>query len=499
MREARNEIASFYHLAEESQLTVVCQGMACFVARRLKPNSWNTSHTAPRVYCLGKCYLAPATSDDQDSPRMEVHAPAPVILRRLAEKGARTLRAYTQAGGYLALEEILTRAPEYVIREVEISGLRGRGGAGFPTGEKWRAVATERSTEKFVVANADEGDPGAYIDRFIMEDDPHRLIEALAIAGYAVGAGRGYIYVRAEYPKAQISLSEAVEDARREGFLGESILHSGFSFDLEVVAGRGSYICGEESALLNAIECKRPEARFRPPYPTEFGLFGKPTLINNVETLAAIPWILEHGGEAYHELGFTTSRGTKVVSLNSLFRRPGLYEVEFGMPLREIVYALGGGLKTGEIEGVIVGGPLAGIIPPAMFDTPFGFEELREIGGSVGHGGIIAFDQHTSIPELIHHVFEFGAFESCGKCVPCRLGTRRLAQAFATILAGQTLSTRERVEFDDLVQALASTSLCGLGTGLAEFAESVVRYYRKDLEACFASPLTSVHTSSMKE
>jgi NADH:ubiquinone oxidoreductase subunit F (NADH-binding) len=479
-------ISSFYHLPENRILEGSCRGLACFVARHLNPARWDRAACqVPEIYCLGKCYSAPAAVRDQDRPAMQIHARQGIVLSRLANGGARTLSQYKTLGGYRALEKVLAQSPDEITQCIEASGVRGRGGAGFPTGKKWRAVSRHQSSEKFVIANADEGDPGAYIDRFIMEDDPHSLIEGMLIAAYAIGASRGFIYVRNEYPQAHAVLQEAVAEAREQGVLGQHSSRRPFSFDIEVVLGRGSYICGEETALLNSIEGKRPEVRVRPPYPTEHGLFGRPTLINNVETLANIPWIVSNGGDAYRALGFSSSAGTKVVSLNSLFRRPGLYEVEFGISVRRILEDLGGGLRTGSIQGVIIGGPLAGVIPPHLFDTPFGFEELRAIGASVGHGGIVAFDEHTSIAELVHHVFQFGRFESCGKCTPCRLGSRRMEQLFSQILADGPASEKERTEWRDVVSALSMTSLCGLGAGLGEFAESISRHYAKDLTKCF--------------
>jgi NADH:ubiquinone oxidoreductase subunit F (NADH-binding) len=295
----------------------------------------------------------------------------------------------------------------------------------------------------------------------------------MAIAGYAVGAGKGYVYVRNEYPRAYSILSRAVADARLEGILGEHVLRSDFSFDLELVLGQGSYVCGEETALLNSLEGKRPVARPRPPYPTQQGLMGQPTLVNNVETLVNVPRIIRYGGEAYRSMGFSSSRGTKVISPNSLFQRPGLYEIEFGISLRRIIEELGGGLNTG---------PLAGMVPPSMFDTPLAFEELRSIGASVGHGGIKAFDDRTAIGQLIHHVFEFGAFESCGRCTPCRLGSRSVEHIFRAVANGCGLSSAEKSGADRIVSVLGMTSLCGLGTGLAEFAQGALRYYGKELE-----------------
>ncbi len=479
-------IESFYHLAGAGIEHSLCRGMACYVARHLNWGRWRRAESQiPPVYCLGKCYIAPASSDEQAYPAIEVRAPEGVVLARAAAGGARTLNEYEQLGGYLALEQALKTPAEAIIGAIETSGLRGRGGAGFPTGKKWRAVFSRQSDQKYVIANSDEGDPGAYIDRLLMEYDPHCLIEGLTIAAYAVGASKGYIYVRSEYPEAIARLQDAISDARTKGFLGENILGSHFSFDITLTSGRGSYVCGEETALLNSIEGRRPEVRVRPPYPTERGLFQKPTLVNNVETLATVPWIVRRGGDAYHRFGFSKSRGTKVVSLNSLFNRPGLYEVEFGIPVRSIVEEIGGGLRTGTIKGVIIGGPLAGIIPPNLLDTPFGFEELHAIGGAVGHGGVVAFDEHTSMAELVHHIFDFGAFESCGKCTPCRLGDRRIERIFRKILKSGNASVKDGAEWQQIILALRQTSLCGLGSGLAEFAESALRYYGEELELCF--------------
>ena len=480
----RNE--SFYHLPPNENLTGSCRGLACFVGRHQDPQLWQAAASQNgRIYCLGKCYAGPATCDIDERPLVRVLARRAVVLDQIAEGGARTIAEYTDGGGYRALAKALGRRPEQIVDEIRASCLRGRGGAGFSTGEKWHSVFTQQPRPKSIVANGDEGDPGAYIDRFIMEENPHSVVEAMLIAGYAVGANKGYIYVRREYPLACSILESAISDARRGGYLGENIFGTRFSFDIEIVPGKGSYICGEETALLNSIEGKRPEVRLRPPYPTECGLFGQPTLVQNIETLANIPWIVRNGAEAYRELGFSTSRGTKVVSLNSLFRRPGLYEIEFGIPMRVIVEDIGGGLQTGKVAGVIVGGPLAGVVHPDSFDTPFGFEELRAIGASVGHGGIVAFNERTSIPELVHHIFEFGVFESCGKCTPCRLGSSRIEELFAKILDRVPGAAVDRAEWQDLVSALLEGSACGLGTGLGEFAHSISRYFAKDLESCF--------------
>ena len=481
------ELDSFYHLAPPDTGATLCRGTACFVARHLDAARWiRACAQTPRVYCLGKCYLAPASVADDGRPHVEVRSRRAVVLRNVAAGGVATLDEYTRCEGYRALEAVLRRRPEDVVSAVESSELRGRGGAGFPAGRKWRAVAAERAEVKYVVANADEGDAGAYIDRFIMEDDPHCLLEAMTIAAYAVGARAGYIYLRKEYPHAHAVLKQALSEARGAGLLGERILDSDFSFNVELVSGQGSYLCGEETAMLNAIEGVRPEVRTRPPYPTQHGLYGRPTLVNNVETLAGVPWIVLHGAGAYRALGFSHSRGTKVVSLNSLFQRPGLYEIEFGMTVREIVEDLGGGLRAGELKGVVIGGPLAGIIPPHLLDTAFGYQELEAIGAGVGHGGVIAFDRHTSIVELVQHVFSFGAYESCGKCTPCRLGTARIERIFADVAARGRVPLSAKAEWENIITALAETNFCGHGTGLAQFAASALRHYGEELHACFA-------------
>lgn len=478
--------ASFHHLAGRSLDGLACAGTACFLARRLNPARWRLAEgQTPRLHCLGKCFAAPAAANDAPArPRVESAARTSVVLRRLLQGGAPTLAACRATGGYAGWEAACKRRPEDVIVELDRAGLRGRGGAGFPVGRKWRAAAAQAAAPKFIVANADEGDPGAYIDRFLMEEDPHALIEGMLIAGYAVGAGRGWIYLRCEYPGAKASLEAALAEARGAGLLGPHALGRGRPFEIVLHMGEGGYVCGEETSLLHSLEGRRPEVALRPPYATEHGLFRRPTVVNNVESLACVPWISEHGGGSYRDLGFSKSRGTKVLSLNSLFRRPGLYEVEFGIPLRRVVDELGGGLIEGEeIKGLIVGGPLAGILPPALLDTPLGFEEMRAVGASVGHGGVIAFGRGTSLPALLHHLFSFAAYESCGKCTPCRLGSVRAEALLARLLHGDA-DQPDLSELPSIVEALKLTSLCGLGTGLAEFAESALRHYPEEFPSC---------------
>ena len=479
-------IASFYHLNEALVAGKFCNGTACLVARHLNRTRWaKAEQQEPRIYCLGQCFAAPAVAVEHARPHMEVRARHGVVLGRLIHGPARTLQSYTSSAGYQALEQALDLSPEEIVQMIEESGLRGRGGAGFPTGRKWRALLMQSSSEKHVIANADEGDSGAYIDKYLLEDDPFAVLEGMTIAARATGACKGWIYLRAEHPQARSILETAIAEARAANLLGERILGRDFTFDIQLVLGRGSYICGEETALIRSMEGKRPEAQARPPMPTEHGLFGQPTVVNNIETLVNIPWIILHSAPAFHAFGLSQSRGTKVLSFNSLFHRPGLYEVEFCEPVKKIVNDVAGGLRAGSLKGLIIGGPLAGVIPPHLLGTPLGFEELRAIGASVGHGGVVAFDQHTSIAELIHHVFSFAAYESCGKCTPCRLGSRRVEQIFSEIVKNGAADYWDEVEFAEITAALRGASLCGLGGGLAEFAESILRYYGKELESWF--------------
>lgn len=474
---------SFYHLVHVPLTGHACQGLACFAARNNAPQRLQQAQArTPPLFCLGKCYQGPAIADEEMRPNVEVLSRHAVLLANVIKGGVRNLAAYEANGGGQALRRALTMPRAALVDLIADSGLRGRGGAGFPTGRKWAAVAASVAPRKYVVANADEGDPGAFSDRLLMEDDPFRLIEAMAIASFAVGAEHGVIYLRKEYPQARAALESALQQAREAGWLGPQVLGSSHRFSLELHIGQGSYVCGEETAMLNSIEGRRPDVRLRPPQITAQGLFGAPTLVNNVETLCAVPWIVMHGAQQYAALGTPASRGTKLLSLNSLFRRPGLYEVEFGMPLRHIVEQVGGGLQRGRLLGVMVGGPLAGLVPPSLLDTPFCHEELQRIGCAVGHGGVIAFADDTSIAELVAEVFRFGALESCGKCTPCHFGSPELARMFRAVVGGERISGER---WHALIDALAATSLCGHGRGLAEFARAIERHYSEELARCF--------------
>lgn len=479
-----NSVASFYHLRRAPLANRCCQGLACFAARAANPGRWEQAAAeSSRVYCLGKCYLGPASTADAQPPHIESRARQTVLLANTLAGGVHTFADYRARGGGDALTRALAMPPADIIFAITDSGLRGRGGAGFPAGRKWRAVAEQPGAAKYLAINADEGDPGAYSDRLLMEGDPFLLIEGALIAAHAVGAHRGYVYLRGEYPLARERLQAALDGARAAGMLGPRVFGTHLRFDLDIVVGEGSYLAGEETAMLNAIEGKRPEARARPPQVFEHGLHGQPTLVHNVETLCAVPWILRNGAQAYRALGFSQSHGTKLISLSSTFNQPGLYEIEFGVTLREIVTDIGGGLRNGAPRALTIGGPLAGLIPPSRFDVRFGYEELEAIGAAVGHGGVIAFGADTSIADIAHEVFRFGSYESCGKCTPCHLGAPLLEQCFQSSAPSRSPIARD--QYDDLVNALEAASLCGHGRGLAEFARSLERHFPRELAACF--------------
>ncbi|WP_028218973.1 NADH-ubiquinone oxidoreductase-F iron-sulfur binding region domain-containing protein [Paraburkholderia oxyphila] len=467
---------SFYHLGQREMTNCACAGLACFAARADRQRRWQTAICqSPTVYCLGKCYESPSDGEHDMRPYIGAHARHTVLLGNVLAGGVRDLATYRERGGGAAFARTQTTTPNELVSMVQDSGLRGRGGAGFPAGIKWQSVANEPAPSKYLVVNADEGDPGAFSDRFLLEDDPFRVIEAAAIAAYAVGARRGYIYLRKEYPHAAQVLLGALEQARAAAWPDPS-------FELELVVGQGGYVCGEETSLLNALERRRPEVRLRPPQITRRGLFGAPTLVHNVETLCAVPWIVTHGAAAYADLGFSRSRGTKLLSLNSLFRRPGLYEVEFGITLADVVGQLGQGLRRGKLKGLMVGGPLAGLVPPEHLSTRLGYEEMQAIECTVGHGGVIAFADDTRIIEIMAEVLRFGARESCGKCTPCHFGTPLLVAMSDAAAAGAPIDASC---YQRLIDALAQTSLCGHGRGLAEFVLSVQRHYREELRTWF--------------
>jgi formate dehydrogenase iron-sulfur subunit len=390
---------------------------------------------------------------------------------------------YVRHGGYQGLERALLLAPGAIVQAVTASGLRGRGGAAFPTGIKWQTVLEQRAAQKYVTCNADEGDSGTFADRMLMEGDPLSLIEGMTIAGIAVGATQGYIYLRAEYPHAFAALKTAIGAAYQARYLGANVAGSGKRFDLEVRLGAGAYICGEETSMLESLEGRRGEVRVRPPLPAIKGLFGQPTIVNNVVTLASVPWILARGAEAYANFGMGKSRGTLPIQLAGNIRRGGLVERAFGLTLRELLYDYGGGTATGRpIRAVQVGGPLGAYVPPAHFDTVIDYEALAGIGAMLGHGGIVVFDDSVDMARMARYALEFCALESCGKCTPCRIGSTRGVEVIDRILAGVDGERNVRL-LEELCETMVQGSLCGLG-GMAPFpVQSALRHFREDFRA----------------
>lgn len=389
---------------------------------------------------------------------------------------------YMTNRGYEAISGILKngRSPLSVVEEIEKSGLRGRGGGGFPTGRKWKAVYGSPGPEKYFICNGDEGDPGAFMDRSILEGDPHSVIEGMLIGAYAIGAGRGYVYVRAEYPLAVHRMKGAIEEARSGGFLGENILGSGFSFDISVKEGAGAFVCGEETALIASMEGNRGMPRYRPPYPAEKGLRDKPTCINNVETLANVPWILLNGWEKFASVGTETSKGTKVFATAGKIRNSGLVEIAMGTPLSRIVYEIGGGVKDGRaLKAVQLGGPSGGCIPHNMLDIPVDYEKITSTGAIVGSGGMILMDDTTCMVEVARFFLSFTNDESCGKCTFCRVGSKRMLEILENITRGKAVEgDLERLE--ELALEIKRSSLCGLGQSAPNPVITTIRYFRDE-------------------
>ena len=374
-----------------------------------------------------------------------------------------SLDDYLAHGGYCGLANALKMAAADIVQQVTDSGLRGRGGAAFPTGIKWRTVLNTEAAQKYIVCNADEGDSGTFSDRMIMEGDPFVLIEGMTIAGLAVGATQGYIYLRVEYPNAHRHLNAAIAAAYKAGYLGRSICGSGKAFDLEVRLGAGAYVCGEETSLLESLEGKRGLVRFKPPLPAIKGLFGQPTVINNVISLASVPIILDRGGEYYRDFGMGRSRGTLPIQLAGNIKRPGLVEKAFGITLRELLYDYGGGSATGRpIRAVQVGGPLGAYLPESQFDTPLDYEAFTGIWAVLGHGGVVAFDDTVDMARMARYAMEFCAIESCGKCTPCRIGSTRGVEVIDKIIANQDRAANIAL-LRDLSDTLLYGSLCALG------------------------------------
>ncbi len=474
----------------------VCTGTACFAAtgdahveeikRELGLDLGECREdgevSLAETVCLGFCHSSPAVRDGD-----LIDAGANVVARLLAGE---TRAAAEPEWSSLLAEPVLTRPgdwsglaraiaerePEELLAEVKEANVRGRGGAGFPAGSKWEFARSTPAETKFIVANGDEGDPGSYIDKYLMERNPALVLEGMALAGYAVGASHGFILCRSEYPLSKPALEAAAADAREAGWLGEGIGGSSFSFDVTVLEGAGSYVVGEETALLACVQGLRGTVSARPPFPAVRGLHGLPTVVNNTETLANIPYIATHGARAYRALSPGATPGSKLICFNERFARPGVYEVPFGMPIRELCEQLAGGLVDGrQIKALQIGGPLAGILPASRLDIPFDFEPLAAEGCMVGHGGILAFDDRTDMRAVGTHLLRFGAHESCGKCFPCRIGLKR---AYDLFRSDQPI---EQARFEELLETLEVASLCAHGGGIPAPLRSLVRYYPDEL------------------
>ncbi len=460
----------------------VCDGTSCRLGggSSIEAILHRYGHECQRVYCLGFCDRSPVSMipneqlREQSPTSIRNLAPEAIITRRILAGPVHEIKKAIEAGVYTGLVNALGFSPSHLIEEVEKSGERGRGGAGFPTGKKWRMAAESDSDQKYVIANGDEGDPGSFLDRVLMEQDPHTIIEGMTLCGYAIGASEGIIYIRSEYPQAVEVMHEAIADARREGYLGQDICGSGFNFDIRVFIGKGSYVCGEETALIASLEGLRGEVRLRPPYPVQVGLHGKPTVVNNVETLSNIPFIAKKGGEAYAFYGTHATSGTKAISLNHGFQNPGLVEVELGITFREVIEEIGGGGRDGEpLAAVLVGGPMGTILKPEDWDYPICFEVMDRHGIQLGHGGFVAIPESTDFHDLLIHLTEFMIRESCGKCVPCRLGSQAFLKAIN--------ENREIAELEEMLDAIEAGSLCAFGqfvpgpirTLLADFQDRI--------------------------
>ncbi len=404
-----------------------------------------------------------------------------VVLSDCGNIDPEDIKSYLSIGGYRAAKKaILEMKPEDVIREIKRSGLRGRGGAGFPTGIKWELACTAEGNEKYIICNADEGDPGAFMDRSIIEGNPHSVLEGMLIGAYAIGAKKGYVYIRAEYPLAVERIRHAIKEAKENGFIGDNIFNSGFGFDIKIALGAGAFVCGEETALIASIEGQRGMPRAKPPFPVYKGLLGNPTVINNVETLANIPQIINKGPSWFSELGTERSKGTKVFALTGKVKNTGLIEVPFGISLREIIYDIGGGIENNKkIKAVQTGGPSGGCIPADMLDVSVDYESLVQVGAIVGSGGMIVLDEDDCMVNVARYFLQFTQTESCGKCVPCRIGTKRLLEILEKITKGKGRESDLELLLI-LSEDIKASSLCGLGQTAPNPVISTIKYFKDE-------------------
>lgn len=406
-----------------------------------------------------------------------------IVLSGCGKIDPEDIEAYINSGGYNALKKALSMGAEKIIEEIKISGLRGRGGAGFPTYIKWQSARNSVANEKYIVCNADEGDPGAFMDRAVLEGDPHRVLEGMMISGIAVGACTGIIYVRAEYPLAVKRLEMAIEQMREKGILGENIFGSGFSFDFRIMMGAGAFVCGEETALLASLSGNRGMPVTKPPFPAQKGFRKQPTNINNVETFANVSWIIENGGAAFSAMGTEGSKGTKVFALAGRVKRGGLVEVPMGLTIREIVFDICGGIKDdAKIKAVQMGGPSGGCIPEELLDTAIDYENIAKTGAIMGSGGMIVMDEKTCMVDMAKFFMDFTSKESCGKCVPCRIGTTRMLEILQRIVKGEGKES-DIDTLVDLGESIKTGALCGLGNSAPNPVLTTIKYFRNEYEA----------------
>jgi NADH-quinone oxidoreductase subunit F len=478
----------------------VCNGSACLTAGtqdKLKDKLKREfkDEEIGEMCCLGRCHENSAfhldgrnySGNDVDEVKnIKEGKEAPMDSYHVASYGTPILTNEFPGidAFYKTLGKALYTSPDALLAELKTSGLRGRGGAGFPIGFKLESAKNTESNIKFIVCNADEGDPGAYSDRYLLEHRPHALLLGMIIAGYIAGANTGVVYIRGEYPEAIEITQKAIEDIRAKGYIGQNILGTDFSYDFKLIKAQGAYICGEETALLSSIEGQRPEVRVRPPYPTQHGLFNKPTVVNNVETLACIPWVIDNGGAAFAAIGKGRSTGTKLVSLDGFFNRPGIYEVDMGTPLSVVVNDLGGGFRS-SVKAMHIGGPLGGLVPIDKIDTlTVDFESFAQNGFLLGHASVVCLPENYPVIKYIEHLFQFTAHESCGKCFPCRLGSTRGYEMVGKALTSDYKMDREL--FTDLITTMEIGSLCALGGGLPLPIRNALKYFDNELAQYFS-------------
>lgn len=490
---------SFYDFMKpenKGKKAYVCNGTACLCAgQQAAVQSALEKHYSNdeigHMTCLGRCHENAAFHlDGINYSGADINNLANLKSQRSNQfnVGATTEILTTDYSGfneyYSLLKTSLKKESSKLLDEIKKSNIRGRGGAGFPMGFKWEACRNEKNDTKFIICNADEGDPGAYSDGYLLEQRPHSVLFGMMIAGYITGAEWGVLYIRAEYPESVTIIQKAIDELRKNNLLGKNIDGSGFSYDFKIIKAQGAYICGEETALINSIEGQRPEVRTRPPYPTQQGLFNKPTIVNNVETLAAVHAILKEGGEAYKKLGTEKSSGTKLVCLDSFFNNPGIYEVEMGTPLSTVIYDLGGGFKC-PVKAMQIGGPLGGIVPVAKIESlSIDFESFANEGFLLGHASIVCIPENFSMMKFIEHLFDFAQYESCGKCFPCRLGTKRGQE-----MTEKALNSNYKIDrklMDDLLTTLEDGSLCAHGGGIPLPIKNTLQYFDAELKEYFA-------------